>query len=290
MAQPGSVTEDWLLDCSTSIAFTVTLGDYKFKLDQSILVRRDSDRTCYSALVGWADPSIETFLFGSTFISNTYLYVVQSRGIIPVHTHFAIRIFVMNRSGPHSIGFANLRSGPKISKGAIGGIVAASVIALICAVALIWVLLRQRKKRRSQEKEERSIVSWRPWSLSSAYPQTLNSARNDIETDALAPDSSVLTSPNPPSGVGPAAFSVARNGNLSVNQRMSLQSPISPTTTQPGAGVPSSISDMFIVEPYDVAPPPYPAPPGGGSEVVRDSKRRPQQQPPADDPPSRDAP
>ena len=291
VAQLGKVTEDWLLDCSTSIAFTVQLGDYKFKLDQSILVKRDSDRTCYSVLVGWADPSIDTFLFGSTFISNTYLYVVQQS---PCLTAFypsyslAIRIFVMNRSGPHSIGFANLRSGTKLSGGAIGGIVAASVIAVICAGALIWFFQRRRMSK-SHGKEGRTSVFRRPWSWPSVYPQTPNSGRNEIETDALAPDSSVLTSPNPPSGGGgpggPVTFSIERTAaNLAVN-RTSALSPISPTTTQLGAGVRSSISDMFIVEPYDVAPPPYLAPPSGGSETVRDGKRRPQQ-PPADDPPA----
>ncbi|KAF7791422.1 hypothetical protein EIP86_002438 [Pleurotus ostreatoroseus] len=71
----GTLSEAWSIPCNSSLTFGLTVNSQNFIMDQNVLVVELPDGSCVSAIEGWTDPTVTTYLFGSRFISTIYLYV-----------------------------------------------------------------------------------------------------------------------------------------------------------------------------------------------------------------------
>jgi len=125
----------WTIPCGTQFSLSSTIGGTSFSLDQSRLIQKNSDGTCSSYIRGWADSTVETYLFGSSFISSLYLIVQVSNPSsgLPDQIGFATRV-VKTSSTP---------VGPIVG-GAIGGIVALALI----AIAIFFIVRRRKQKEK----------------------------------------------------------------------------------------------------------------------------------------------
>ena len=74
----GALSEAYSIPCNSSLSFGLVVDSQNFIMDESTLVVELPDGTCVSAIEGWADPTVSTYLFGSRFISTIYLYVQYS--------------------------------------------------------------------------------------------------------------------------------------------------------------------------------------------------------------------
>lgn len=74
---PGALSQAWTIPCDSQFSFGIIIGDNEYPLDQSFLVIRLNDGTCVSAIEGWTDPNVTTFLLGAVFINTQYLYVIH---------------------------------------------------------------------------------------------------------------------------------------------------------------------------------------------------------------------
>ena len=71
----GAQSQTWSVPCDSQFSFGIIISDTEYQIDQSSLVRKMNDGSCVSAIEGWSDDRVTTFLLGAVFINEVYLYV-----------------------------------------------------------------------------------------------------------------------------------------------------------------------------------------------------------------------
>lgn len=69
----GPLSQAWSIPCDSSFSFGVIANSQTFTMNENTLVLSLLDGTCVSAIEGWADTTVTTYLFGSRFVSTIYL-------------------------------------------------------------------------------------------------------------------------------------------------------------------------------------------------------------------------
>lgn len=69
----GPLSQAWSIPCETEFSFGIIADSQVFTMNQNTLVLQLPDGTCVSAIEGWTDTTVTTYLFGSRFVSTIYL-------------------------------------------------------------------------------------------------------------------------------------------------------------------------------------------------------------------------
>jgi len=133
----------WTIPCGTTFSLDLTIGTVSFGLDQSQLTVTNADGTCTSRIRGWTDATNEQYLFGSSFMSSVYV-IVQ----------------VANPSSGQSdmVGIAMRSTKSSTPVGAIVGGTVGGVAGLLIIGAVVFLLVRRRRKSRVVGEHDREDV------------------------------------------------------------------------------------------------------------------------------------
>ncbi|KAF9493926.1 acid protease [Pleurotus eryngii] len=224
-SQPSSsspATTAYTVPCDTKVTLDVRFGEFSVTLREDVLVFKNGT-TCTSAFEEWNDQGMSEFLFGATFISAVYL------------------VFTISGSNDGSIGFgARAGQATKIHPAAIAGIVIGSVAIVAIIVFTAVLVLRSRRRRRDDSKQENKIepfgnatmqVDEQRGLLMPQTPTTAGTQGRFNVTPISSPNLSAYTTPFP-----------------SANMRQSLVTPLNAAPV-----VPSTANEINLLAP----PPPY---------------------------------
>lgn len=265
----GNASQAWTIPCDTQFTFGFVVGSQTFNLNSAALVIPLSNGVCVSAIEGWVDSGISTYLLGARFISSIYLYVLMSSSIPPdpfltLSSTCVPSIFTIGKNGQQTVGFAPVvttsDNSSKSNVGAIVGGVIGGVALLLIAVGL-------------------GIFFWKRYHTSSS----LRATQGQFDPDLTAGDKPEGPTAVPYTLGAPSSVTNGSTMNGSTMNGSSMSPVNSPNTqtsfTQNQLSVsPGPLDPLLTADHPDVLPPAYEASEstysgGGGSSSANNRPR-----------------